>query len=72
MAQSDIDALTTKVGDFQTALTTDVTNIQAELTALQQQVANGQPVDLSALTDKVNSLAGTVDSVGALVPPASA
>ena len=68
MAQSDIDALTAQITQLGQTLSTDVTNIQGELSALEQQVANGQPVDLSGIQAAVAGIAGNVASVPALAP----
>jgi hypothetical protein len=68
MAQSDIDALTTEVTNLASTLAGDVTSIQTEIAALEQQVANGQPVDLTGITAAVAALSGTVGTVSALVP----
>lgn len=81
MAQSDIDALTAALSDTNAQLGTavndlagDVTNIQAEIAALQA----AQPqLDLSGLTAAVAAAQSTADAVAAgvaaaaaLVPPA--
>lgn len=82
VAQSDIDALTAALSDTNAELGTamsdlagDVTNIQAEITALQA----AQPeLDLTALTAAVAAAQSTADAVvagvaaaAALVPPAT-
>lgn len=81
VAQSDIDALTAALSDTNAQLGTavndlagDVTNIQAEIAALQA----AQPqLDLSGLTAAVAAAQSTADAVAAgvaaaaaLVPPA--
>ena|ERR1700761_1943016 len=67
--QQDIDALTAQVTDLGASLSSDVTAIQDEITALQS--AN-PGVDVSALQAAVQSLSGNVDAVTALAPAAPA
>lgn len=67
--QADVDALTAQVSGLQTALAADVTNIETQIAKLQQQIANGQPVDLTNLQGAVQALSGTVASAGTIAPP---
>jgi hypothetical protein len=64
--QSDIDALTTRLTELGTTLTADDSAIQAELARLA-----AQGVDVTALSDAVDSLAADVDVTTALVPAAT-
>lgn len=67
-AIDQLDALVVQEnGDLQVA----VAGIQAELAALQAAVDAGQPVDLTAISEHVASLRGSVDSAAALVPAAA-
>ena len=66
--QAQVDALTAAVSAVNTDLGNAVTNIQAEIAALQQ--AN-PALDLTGLTDAVSALQGVQASVDALETPAS-
>jgi chromosome segregation ATPase len=77
--QADIDALTTQlvasVGDLQAQSTA----IGADVTAIQQALANPSNIDISALQDAVASLAtnqanldASVGTLNDVVPPAPA
>lgn len=71
MAQTDVDALTQALQGLKDTLVADDGAIQAAIADLQQQVANGQPVDLSQLQAAVADMSSAVDSTTALVPPAT-
>jgi hypothetical protein len=64
--QADVDALTAQVTQLAAQLTTDVTNIDAEIAALK--TAN-PGLDLSKLEAAMTGLSGTVSTVDAIAPP---
>lgn len=68
--QADVDALTTAVTGFQSALAQDVANINNEIQVLQQQIAAGGTVDLTALQAAVAAMGNTVAAAGQIAPPA--
>lgn len=77
---ADVQTLTGVVGDVATQSTqvgTDLTAITAEIAALQQQVADGQPVDLTQLDSLAQAAVSTqqgldtqVQALTAAVPSA--
>lgn len=85
MAQTDIDALVASVNAQKDAvntlaatLTDDDGAIQAAIAQMEQQIANGQPVDLTALQaavsdagNAVSAMSAAVDNTTALIPPAT-
>lgn len=69
VTQADLDALTSAINGVGTALASDVTNITAEIAALQSANPN---LDLTGLQGAVSSLQATQASVDALdTPPVS-
>jgi hypothetical protein len=64
--QDQIDALTAQVTQFQGDVTTSFAGIQSDLDALKAQIADGQPVDLTAITASVEGLAGVLASAQAI------
>ncbi len=67
--QADVDALTTAVGQLSAQLTTDVTNIQAEIAALQAANPGLNLANLQAAVGTLTNTVGTVNSI-APTPPA--
>lgn len=66
--QADVDAVAAALHQEDSDLNSAVSAIQAKLADLEQQVANGQPVDLSGLQAEVANLGSAVSSAAALVP----
>lgn len=68
--QADVDAVTQRLSGVSTQLTTGLGEIQTEIQNLKDQVAAGQPVDLSALSAQVDSVAQTAQQLDDVVPDA--
>lgn len=65
VSQASIDNAVTTVTNFLTDLSNDNQTILADLTAIQQQIANGQPVStaaLDAVVGKVGAVQTGIDS----------
>jgi peptidoglycan hydrolase CwlO-like protein len=68
VSQTEIDALTTAVGEVAKDLEADVTTIQSELDKLEGEINAGQPVTLGALQEAVAALDPRAKALGELVP----
>lgn len=71
---ADVQALTAVLGDVATQTTslgTDLKAIAAEITALQQQIANAQPVNLDALNALVTTAQSTQSGLDTAVSTAT-
>jgi hypothetical protein len=63
-----VAALETTVGKVAEDLAATKTTLQTELNELQTKINEGQPVDLTKLTEAVNGLDPAVQALGALKP----
>lgn len=66
--QASIDALTGALGGVQTQLDADVKTLQAELDALANAHANGEPLNFGPAQALAASLASSANAIGGLVP----
>jgi hypothetical protein len=66
MSQTEIDALTTAVGQVAADLEADINTVQTELDTLETEVREGQTPDLSALSTAVAALDPKAKALGAL------
>jgi predicted nucleic acid-binding Zn-ribbon protein len=66
--QENVAALETAVAQVATDLATAKGTLQTELNELQAKINEGQPVDLTKLTEAVNGLDPAVQALTALKP----
>lgn len=68
--QDVVNALSDKLTQVGGQLSKALGEVTLEIASLKAQVANGEPVDLSSLESKINSIAATAQSLDDVVPDA--
>lgn len=66
--QAEVNALTERLGVVSEQLNKGLSEVVSEIQKLKDQVAAGEPVDLSALESQVGAIAGQAQTLDEIVP----
>lgn len=66
--QAEVNALSERLGEVSTQLSKGLSEVVSEIQTLKDEVAAGEPVDLSTLESKVGAIAGQAQALDDIVP----